>query len=85
MGRELGRLFQLAGLREVEVGVLGAQWAGPASRTDFEMEWSVLEEDLRESLTPEMRNRLRMLDWTARERGERVLFVPTFFASGRVE
>jgi len=85
VGRELGRLFVLAGLDEVEVGVLGAQWAGPPSRTEFEMEWSVLEDDLQASLAPEVRERLRMLDWTARERGERVLYVPTFYAIGRVE
>jgi len=85
VGRELGRLFVLAGLGEVEVGVLGAQWAGPPSRTEFEMEWSVLEDDLQASLAPEVRERLRMLDWTARERGERVLYVPTFYAIGRVE
>ncbi len=85
VGRELGRLFRRAGLREVEVGVLGAHWGGPASREDFEMEWSLLEEDLGRSLAPEQRERLRGLDWAARERGERVLFVPTFFASGRVD
>jgi SAM-dependent methyltransferase len=85
VGRELGRLFRRAGLREVEVGVLGAHWRGPASRADFEMEWALLEEDLSPTLTPEQRERLRGLDWTARECGERVLFVPTFFASGRVE
>ena len=85
VGRELGRLFVLAGLDEVEVGVLGAQWAGPPSRTEFEMEWSVLEDDLQARLTSEVRERLRMLDWTARERGERVLYVPTFYAIGRVE
>jgi hypothetical protein len=85
VGRELGRLFVLAGLGEVEVGVLGAQWAGPPSRTEFDMEWSVLEDDLQARLTSEVRERLRMLDWTARERGERVLYVPTFYAIGRVE
>jgi SAM-dependent methyltransferase len=85
VGRELGRLFVLAGLREVEVGVLGAQWVGPPSRPDFDMEWSVLDEDVAASLPAEVRDRLRMLDWTARERGERVLYVPTFYASGRVD
>ena len=85
IGRELGRLFVLAALGEVEVGVLGAQWAGPPSRADFDMEWSVLEDDLQASPTAEVRERLRMLDWTARERGERILYVPTFYAIGRVE
>ncbi len=85
VGRELGRLFRGAGLREVQVGVLGAQWSGPASRAEFEMEWSLLEDDLKQTLTREQRDELRGLDWAARERGERVLFVPTFFASGRVE
>jgi SAM-dependent methyltransferase len=85
IGRELGRLFLLAGLHEVEVGVLGGQWAGPPSRADFDMEWSVLEADVRAGMPPDVRDRLRLLDWMARERGERVLFVPTFYASGRVD
>lgn len=81
IGRKLAEIFHRAGLNEVEAGVLGGQWRGEPSRPEWELEWAVLESDLNEV---ERLSSLRALDWTARERGERVLFVPTFYAWGKV-
>jgi SAM-dependent methyltransferase len=86
LGRRLPGLLAAAGLQQVESGVLGAQWTGsgpsPAERA---AERAVLEYDL--ALLPEARPALDLLmplDESAWRRGQRVLFVPTFYAWGRV-
>jgi ubiquinone/menaquinone biosynthesis C-methylase UbiE len=81
MGRRLAEVFHKSGLQDVVAGVLGGQWRGKLSRQEWEMEWEVLQSDLgiREGLAG-----LRALDWASRQRGERVLFVPTFYAYGKV-
>ena len=80
MGRRLAEVFHRSGLQEIEVGVLGGQWRGKPSRQEWELEWRVLQSDL--GKTQELRD-LRALDWASRERGERLLFVPTFYAFGK--
>jgi ubiquinone/menaquinone biosynthesis C-methylase UbiE len=91
MGRQLARIFIQAGLESVEMGVLGGQWTGAPSREEWETEWTVLIDDLNQTSggwqTPEARKKLhqlKALDAAAWQRGERVLFVPTFYAWGRV-
>jgi hypothetical protein len=85
MGRKLAGLFQRAGLRAVETGALGGQWSGLPDWEHWESEWIVLESDLKKSFQDsESWKDLKKLDRTAYERAERVLFVPTFYAWGRV-
>ncbi|HEX7975825.1 MAG TPA: methyltransferase domain-containing protein [Anaerolineales bacterium] len=84
LGRKLAGLFSQAGLRDVETGVLGGQWRGAASRQDWEAEWSVLRADLQPHVPPAQLDRLQGLDELAWKNGERVLFVPTFYAWGKV-
>jgi len=83
IGRKLAGIFHLAGLLEVETGVLGGQWAGPPSEEAWNIEWKVLENDLNRSdgEALDLQN-LKELDWAAWRRGDRVLFVPTFYAFG---
>jgi SAM-dependent methyltransferase len=81
MGRRLAEVFHRSGLLDVEIGVLGGQWMGKPSRQDWELEWNVLQSDLGKGQNLDS---LRSLDLAARERGERVLFVPTFYAYGKV-
>jgi hypothetical protein len=81
MGRTLAEVFHRTGLQDIEAGVLGGQWKGKPSRQEWELEWDVLQSDLGMG---QNLDRLRFLDWDARERGERILFVPTFYALGRV-
>lgn len=87
LGRRLRAIFQHAGLTDVEAGVLGGQWSGIPTPEDWEMEWNVLEDDLIGAsnvlVTPEL-TRLQQLYKSSWEQGERVLFVPTFYAWGRV-
>ena len=86
MGRKLGHLFKQVGLVERETGVLGGQWSGPPSPEAWQREWEILEADLKEKnfRDTETLKSLKALDKSAWERGERVLFVPTFYAFGRV-
>jgi SAM-dependent methyltransferase len=83
MGRRLARLFAQTGLDGVETGVLAGQWQAPPSKEDWELEWEVLLEDLEGQIPGQELERLRRLDWAAWQSGERVLFLPTFYACGR--
>jgi len=86
-GRKLMGAFQAAGLSEVESGVLGGQWKASAATEDADLEWDVLTADLNhlsEEISSSERANLEAIDRAARRRGERILFVPTFWAWGRV-
>jgi hypothetical protein len=88
MGRRLASLFQNAGLKPVETGVLGGQWSGSPDWDSWETEWRVLESDfaeLNQTLHPGEVSQLKVLDKSAYDKGERVLFVPTFYAWGIVK
>jgi SAM-dependent methyltransferase len=88
IGRRLSALLSRAGCVEIESGVLGGQWGGAPSESDWQMEWQVLRADL-EQLPGILPGRetdlaaLQEIDRRAWQRGERVLFVPTFYAWGR--
>ena len=83
LGRRLGALLAGARLQGVETGVLGGRWAGPPPEADQEIEWQVLRADLEGAVSAAELQTLRALDRAAWEAGERVLYVPTFYAWGR--
>jgi len=83
MGRRLSALFTSLELEAVEVGVLGAQWRGPLLPAEQESEWAVIRSDLDDILPASQLRRLRQLDALTWQSGERVLYVPTFYAWGR--
>jgi len=88
IGRRLSALLSRAGLVEIESGVLGGQWTGAPADSDWQMEWQVLRADL-EQLPGVLPRReadiaaLQEIDRRAWQSGERVLYVPTFYAWGR--
>jgi SAM-dependent methyltransferase len=83
LGRRLGELFAAAGL-QAAVGVMAGRWELPASPDDgFEAEWAMRERDLAGLIPPGELRRLRSMDRQALADGQRVLFVPTFYALGR--
>jgi SAM-dependent methyltransferase len=84
MGRQLAGLFSL-GLANIQTGILGARRQLPDPMGDFESEWAVLESDLSSLLPAGRLAEYKTADIIARKSGERVLFVPTFYAVGRVE
>ena len=83
IGRKLASLFTSAGIQEIGFGVLGGEWNLPFAEVERQTEWKVLLSDLGELDKAELRE-LRRLDEIAWERGERVLYVPTFYAWGQV-
>jgi SAM-dependent methyltransferase len=89
VGRKLAGFFNAAGLEPVETGVLGGQWSGAPSWDERRSEWATIQADL--GISSELWKaagasipELRRLEEAAWSRGERVLFVPTFYAWGRV-
>jgi ubiquinone/menaquinone biosynthesis C-methylase UbiE len=85
IGRELKYLFHQAGLADIVVGVLGGQWINEESDQEHSSEWDVIEADLLQinHFTNQWRD-LKNLDQQALENGQRILFVPTFYAYGKV-
>jgi hypothetical protein len=64
------------------VGVQGKEvLRTPAERN---LEWDVLEADLADWIPAEEIRRMKLMDEQAWERGDRVLYVPTYFAWGVV-
>lgn len=85
LGRKLRAHFSNCGLLDVEAGVLGGEWRSTYEHTEFDSEWETLQSDLADQ--PEIIAQLPHLmdiDALSRKRGERILFVPTFYAWGRV-
>jgi ubiquinone/menaquinone biosynthesis C-methylase UbiE len=81
-GRKLRGWFHAAGLADVEAGLLGGTWQQAPSAQERALEWSVLEADLAGVLPAAELRRLREADEEAWQNGQRVLFVPTFYAIG---
>jgi ubiquinone/menaquinone biosynthesis C-methylase UbiE len=84
MGRKLAGIFARAGLKHVETGVMGGEWTYPVLPGETNLEWEVLESDLAGRIPLQDVRKMRHLETAARHNGERVLFVPTFYAWGTV-
>jgi SAM-dependent methyltransferase len=84
LGRHLVALFHQAGFSEVESGVLGAEWPAHTSAADIALEHQMLRADLGASVAANELEALLAADRAAWEAGERILYVPTFYAWGRV-
>jgi len=82
-GARLAESFFQAGMEIVETGTIQGVGKEP-SLEDWEMEWAVLESDLAGSVSSVEILKMKELDKTARERGERVLHVPTHFVWGHI-
>ena len=84
IGRALPALFHHAGLEQIHSGVLGGEWAHSSGQTEDSIEWDILAHDLAGRLPSPELTRLRRLDRQAWQRGERVLYIPTFYCWGLV-
>ena len=82
LGGRLADLFESAGIRLVETGILQGTKDDPTAE-EWELEWAVIETDLAGSVAREDIHKMKRLDQQAQARGERVLHVPTYFAWGR--
>jgi SAM-dependent methyltransferase len=83
LGKRLAELFHQAGIPLIQTGPLRPDGKNSPTPGEWALEWAVLETDLAGTLPKGEIQRLRLLDEEAWERGERVLYVPTYFAWGQ--
>lgn len=84
LGRKLAHLFYQSGIKLIETGKIERGVRGSLTPDEWELEWAVFEHDLAGSIPASEIQRMKRLDSQARERGERELHVPTYFAWGQV-
>lgn len=84
IGRRLADLFLTTGLSKIETGLLGGQWQIPAPQESQSLEYQVIENDLRGGIPDNTLDGLLRINQEALRRGDRLLFVPTFYALGQV-
>ncbi len=85
MGRKLKGLFQSQGFSNIESGVYQGRWSSDESPEEINSEWKILAEDLAGTLTIKELGVLRKHDQAARMKGTRLIYVPTFYAWGKVD
>ena len=84
LGRRLRGLLTQAGLAEVAAGVYGAEWEQRPDLDEAQSEIETLRADLEGLIGPgALEDRIRRERQAARS-GVRLIFVPTFYAWGRV-
>jgi ubiquinone/menaquinone biosynthesis C-methylase UbiE len=83
-GRKLRHIFQKAQIRDIKTGVFEGQWKEPPDQEDWELEWKILEHDLKGEISQEKLYALKKTDRDAWRQGHRTLFLPTFYAWGKV-
>jgi len=82
IGRKLPALFVQAGL-SADVGVVPSLWDDEALRAEFEAEWALMGHTLVGMVDEDELRRYKRMDWQAIEDGQRLIFVPMFYAVGR--
>ena len=82
LGARLADLFFRAGIELIETGTIQNAGEDP-SPDEWETEWAVIESDLAGLVPGDDLLKMKILDQHARARGERELYVPTYFAWGR--
>lgn len=84
LGRKLRALFDLPGVRQVDVGVIPGLWDITTLRAEFEAEWSLWERSMAGFVSRSELARVKASDLTAIESGARLAFMPVFYALIRV-
>ena len=84
IGRTIASLLVRAGCVDVHSGLMGGQWSAPADLSGTVSEHEILRADLSGNLSENELDDLLSLDLKAWEEGWRVLFVPTFYAWGKI-
>lgn len=84
VGRRLAGLFLDAGIHLEATGLLGGYWSGPGLPQGWELEWQTIRFDLKDYATEHELDRLMLTDREAWLGAVRILFVPLFYAIGRV-
>lgn len=84
LGRKLRGLFTLPAVRQTEVGVIPGLWDLSTMRAQFEAEWALWERSLAGIVPADELVEAKSADLAAIEAGERLAFVPVFYALVRV-
>jgi ubiquinone/menaquinone biosynthesis C-methylase UbiE len=82
-GRKLLSWFISAGITPVESGIIAGGWSDAPTPDERALEWAVIESDLAGQIPAQDIQKIRGIDNAAWKSGERVQFVPTFYALGR--
>ncbi len=77
LGRKLRALFPG---RQVNLGIIPGLWDTATLRAEFDREWGLWERSLAGVVPPDELARLRAADQAAVESGERLVFMPVFYA-----
>jgi SAM-dependent methyltransferase len=80
LGRKLRTLFALPAVRRTEMGLIAGLWNLDALRREFEGEWALWQRTLEGQVPPDELARVKAAGKAAIEAGERLTFVPVFFA-----
>ncbi len=81
-GRSLTSWLSQVGLESVQSGILGGHWSNTLNDHTWLLEWQTIAHDLETQLDPQTLQNYRDLDQQAYQQGQRVLFIPTFYAWG---
>jgi len=84
LGARLAELFRQAGIPPIETGILRGGGERPPEPGERDLEWAVLEADLAGIVPAQEIQRMKLFDEQAWESGERVLYMPTYFAWGQI-
>ena len=71
-------------VHQIEIGVISGLWDLPTLRAQFDAEWALWERSLAGLVPPEELARVKAADRAAIEAGERLVFMPVFYALVRV-
>jgi len=80
LGRRLRSLFSIPAVGRTEVGVIPGLWDPGTLRSEFDAEWSLWERTLTDRVSTEEMTRIKAADWAAIDSGERLVFMPVFYA-----
>ena len=81
-GRQIGKWMNGAGLRVLERGILGGQWHSSEEIESRRLEWKMVQHDLAGQANVNLDD-LELRDLETTQAGERVMFIPVFYAHGK--
>ena len=84
IGRALRGLFARAGLQNIQSGLISGHWSAAFNPEDWQQEWKIIQADLEYTISHAELEHLKEIDHAAWQTGERILFIPTFYAWGQV-